>query len=129
MTSVSEVEKKVWPRPASLLPQLDVVVDAAVEGDRQAECGVHQRLRPADGQVDDRQAPMAEAGGAPYPQPGPVGSPAGHDLTTPLQGLGFWRSPVEAELTAESAHRGPLPPPRRGRRGSRCPWPRRHGRS
>lgn len=41
--------------------ELRVVVDAAVEHDRQAELIVHHGLCGAVGQVDDLQAPVAES--------------------------------------------------------------------
>ena len=48
------------PRALELRPQLLVVVDDAVEDDRQAELVVDHRLRAALGEVDDREPAMHE---------------------------------------------------------------------
>ena len=47
-------------RGLQFVAQLLVVVDAAVEHQRQPEVAVHHRLGAAGGQVDDRQSPMPE---------------------------------------------------------------------
>ncbi len=60
MTSVSEFGPKHVPATAQILPQLQIVVDFAVEHDLHGAVLVGDRL-PAAGDIDDAQAPHAEA--------------------------------------------------------------------
>ena len=60
MTSVSLLVWKTWPSGLQLGDQLLEVVDLAVEDDDHRAVFVEQRLL-AGGDVDDRQAPVAEA--------------------------------------------------------------------
>ena len=74
---MSEVERKAWPSPLELRAQLAVVVDAAVEDDREAERVVAHRLRAELGEVDDRQPPVHHPGAAVEPDALAVGPARG----------------------------------------------------
>ena len=63
------VGEEAQPGGLELAPQLAVVVDAAVEDDRQPELGVDHRLRAALGEVDDPQPPVAQGDARRAPTP------------------------------------------------------------
>jgi hypothetical protein len=89
---------------AKLVAQLGVVVDGAVEDQRQAELGVDQRLAGSVRQVDDRQALVAECERAIGMAAGMVRPPAlqaPHHATDRSEIGGAL---VEAKLAADSAH-------------------------
>ena len=100
-------------RPLELAPQLVVVVDAAVEGDRDPELGVDHRLGRPLGQVDDLQATVAERHRSLRPQPRPVGAAGGHRVGHARHGDRIGRHPREIELTTEPTHASPTVPTRR----------------
>ena len=61
--------------PGQFAPQLLVVVDAAVPGNRQAQFGVDHRLGAGFGQVDDLEATMTKCYPALRPDPRRVRTP------------------------------------------------------
>ena len=125
------VGEEAQPRGFELAPQLAVVVDAAVEDDRQPELGVDHRLRAALGEVDDPQPAMTEGDGAVRPgarrRPGhaaparrPSGPPArcrpGRRTTAPPRSRTRLRSPASARRRPATRGRR-----RRRARGARSP--------
>jgi len=92
------------PVGSELLAQLLVVVDAAVEHQRQPEIGVDHRLCASRGQVDDRQPPVAECDGPMRHHPVGVGSARRHGTGHPGDCADIGRLPVPADLTADTAH-------------------------
>jgi hypothetical protein len=89
--------------PLELGVQLRVVVDAAVEGDGEAERLIAHGLTAALGEVDDRQAAVHESGAATQPQPRAVGPPRGQRGAHALERLAIG-APAGAQLDAEAAH-------------------------
>ena len=90
-------------RRGELLAELAVVVDAAVEDDREAEVGVHHGLAPRGGQVDDAQAAVAERRGSLGPQAARVGPPVAHGRGHAVDGRDVGR-PIPAQLARDPAH-------------------------
>ncbi len=86
-----------------LAAQLAMVVDAAVERDREAERLVAHRLRSALRQVDDRQPPVHEPGVAVEPQAVAVGAARRERRAHPLERRAVG-APSGADLEAEAAH-------------------------
>ena len=87
-----------------LFAQLLVVVDAAVEHQRQPEITVDHRLGAVGGQVDDRQPPMPERHRPVRHHAVGVRSARRHRAGHPDYGADIGRLPVEADLTADTAH-------------------------
>ena len=112
-----------------LLAQLLVVVDAAVEDQRQPEVAVDHRLRAARGQVDDRQPPVPERDRPVRDDAVGVGAARRHGIGHPGHGGDVGRPTVEADLSADTAHVASAPYAELGRSGcrsvSRCPCCRR----
>ena len=99
MTSVSERVRKRRPRAIQLLPQLDVVEDLAVEGQKQRVFSVRHRLRAAL-DVDD-----GEHGCAPARRPRGRQRPSGRAAVA-----------KRGDHPARASRRQPA-----DRRGARCP--------
>ena len=87
-----------------LLAQFRIVVDAAVEGDRQAEIGVHHRLFGARRQVDDRQAAMAEHHPAAPDDAFGVRAARRHRFGHACKCGGGRHRPVEGQFAANATH-------------------------
>ena len=87
-----------------LLPQLLVVVDAAVPGDGEAQVRVDHGLGARFGQVDDLQATMAERDPALRPHSRPVRTPGRHRLGHGRDGGDIRCLAVETHLAGGSAH-------------------------
>jgi hypothetical protein len=90
-----------------LLAQLLVVVDAAVEGDRQAQRGVDEGLRGGFGQVDDLQPAVAEADRPRSTTPAPSG-PRGAIASAIFSIRAAEAARPENDLSANAAHAGPF---------------------
>ena len=80
-----------------------MVVDAAVEDDREAERVVAHRLRAGLGEVDDGQPPVDHPGGAVEPDAVAVGPARGERGVHALERRAVG-SLVPPQLDAEAAH-------------------------
>ena len=87
-----------------LAPQLAVVVDAAVEHQRQAEHRVAHRLRRALRQVDDLEPPVAERDAPARDHALAVRAAGGHRGVHALQRRNRGRRAVESDCTRYSTH-------------------------
>ncbi len=85
-------------------PQLRVVVDHAVEGDRDAEVRVDHRLRRPIRQVDDLQAAMRERDGPLCPRSGTVRPTPLHRRAHGCHRADVCRRAIKPDLTREAAH-------------------------
>ena len=88
--------------------QLLVVIDAAVEHERQAELGIDHRLLAALGQVDDLEPPVAERHAPARHDAFRVRPARGHGAGHGTQRLYRGRRAVERDLAAQTAHRKSL---------------------
>ncbi len=84
--------------------QFGVVVDRAVENQRQSGRGIHHRLARMVGQVDDRQPPMAEGHGTFLPEAGAIRAAPREPRVHALNGGPVWRRAVESQFTRDAAH-------------------------
>ena len=84
--------------------QLGVVVDRAVEDQRQAEFGIDHRLARAFGQIDDRQAAVAEGGRAIGPLARGVGPAPRQTRVHALDDGRIGPAAVESQFTCDAAH-------------------------
>ncbi|MNI79814.1 hypothetical protein D3C73_1362970 [compost metagenome] len=87
-----------------LLAQFRIVVDAAVEGQSDAQIGVHHRLLRLLRQVDDHEAPMSQSHWPTHHYAGSVRSPGREGVRHPLYRAGVGGAPVEVDLAAKTAH-------------------------
>lgn len=87
-----------------LAAEVPVVVDAAVEGERQAEFRIYHRLLCTLAQVDDLEPAMSERHAALRSQPHRVGSARSHGFGHPGYGSDIRLAGIKPRLAAESAH-------------------------
>ena len=92
------------PGGLKFVAQLLVVVDAAVEHQRQPEIAVDHRLGAAGGQVDDRQPPMPERHWSVGHHAVGIRSARRHRAGHPGDCADIRCAPVPADLTADTAH-------------------------
>ena len=87
--------------------QMQVVVDLAVEGDPDGPVLVRHRLGAGRGEIDDRQAPVAERDGPVHVQAAPVGAAMRDDLRHASDELAVGRlSGIAVQEAADAAHAG-----------------------
>ncbi len=91
-------------RGLELRPQLAVVVDAAVEDDRQAPVVIHHRLGAGLGEVDDLQPPVDEADPPGDPAAVAIGPARSQGRRHALERGQVRRRPRAGDLPAEAAH-------------------------
>jgi len=89
--------------------QLGIVVDAAVERDREAEFAVAHRLRGLLREVDDLQPSVAEAGAVADQHATAVGAAGDHHPHHGRDGFGRGFAAIEAEIAADAAHGSMFP--------------------
>ena len=101
------------------IAQLAIVVDAAVEHQRQTQSGVDHGLCTSAGQIDDLQSPVSEGHVAVEVGTLAVGSAGGHRLGHGCDGREIGRLAAPGDLPADAAHS--LPPFRWGLRAGMVP--------
>ena len=103
------VGEEVVAAPLQLAAQRRIVVDGAIEDQRQPQLSVHHGLIGAHREVDDGEAAVTEGQGAVAVAPAVVWAAAhqlGHHGLDRFEA--GWR-PIETQLTADTAHRTGLP--------------------
>ncbi len=88
------------PRALELGTELAVVINGAIENQREPEARVDQRLVRTVGEVDDGQAPVAEGERAVHVAAGVVGPARGEHRAHALHRRRVGRAGVEAQFTA-----------------------------
>jgi hypothetical protein len=96
--------KKLVSNSFELFAQFLVVVDAAVEHQGQPEVAVDHRLPATRGQVDDRQAPVAERERTVRDDAVGIGAAGRHGTRHPGHRGHIGRLSVEADFSADTAH-------------------------
>ncbi len=84
--------------------QLLVIVDAAVEGDGQTQCGIDKGLGRLFRQIDNLQTAVSEPHRTPRHDAGTVRPERGHGIRHSFQPGRGGRGTVEVNLAANTAH-------------------------
>ena len=84
--------------------QFTVIIDAAVEDERQAEFGIDHRLLPMIGQVDNFQPPVSEGNPTLGVDPAGIRATGRQSFDHPAQRVRIGRRTIEGDVSANATH-------------------------